>query len=106
MMSLVPVEEQEACARLWLAVIEAAVDDLEELRRLRQRRSLTKSEKERATQIYGSAPADFFSGPTFREVCELLGLNPEWVSKEYELSRFGVRMGRRRAKPKTGAVAK
>lgn len=86
----VPLEETEACAAMWLAVIATAVEDLEELNHLDRLSRRTKHEQEKSRLLLAGAPAEFFEGPRFREVCEMLGLEPGWVWNEYNLSRFGL----------------
>jgi hypothetical protein len=80
------LDEAEACSSMWLAVIDRAVADLRWLQRNEGRR-LNRHRKGTRNAIMESDPHEFFVGPTFDAVCQLLGVEPDAVLRGYGVQR-------------------
>lgn len=80
----------ERCARLWSAVIRKALDDLAFLRRAKGEHDTTKHFAQKVRRIQENPPSEFFEGSWFTEICEHLGVDPEFVRETCGLHRFAA----------------
>lgn len=86
----------ESCQALWIAVIEKAVSDLQQLRRLEEKKRRNRYESELLDRIRAYPPDRFFEDDRFDEVCDLLGVDAEAVAEAFGLAGLGVSRGRSR----------
>lgn len=84
------IARREACKRLWHAVLERAVKDMEYLAELADQDELGSHEKKRREQILESPPSRFIESRWFRTICDGLGLEVDEAWRLLDLDRFDL----------------